>query len=146
MIKENINNKNKYNQNIYMYYNLIKQYQFYVNNLHPSINKSSILDQHLKQFKLNIIALNNDNIIYRENIRKLMEMNKKLEKELSDERNHNYELAKENDKLNKDNQILFKQKITQLKIISQNENDIMDKQIYFEEKINERNLKSLFMD
>ena len=149
IIKENNNNKNQNynNQNIYMYYNPSKQNQYYVNNLHPTINKSSILDQHLKQLQLKYIALNNDNIIYREDIKKLMEMNKKLEKELSDERNHNYELAKENDKLNNDNQILFKkiddvnQKITQLKIISQNEKDIMDKQIYFEEKINERDFE-----
>ena len=106
-----------------------------------------LLENQLKQLKLNYIALNNDNIIYREDINKLIEMNKKLEKELSDERNHNYELAKENDKLNNDNQLLFKkiddinQKITQLKIITQNEKDIMDKQIYFEEKINEKDFE-----
>ena len=148
MIKENLNNNNQNNnQNYYMYYHPGNQNQYYANNLPPSINKSSILDQHLKQLKLNYIALNNDNIIYREDIKKLMEMNKKLEKELSDERNHNYELAKENDKLNNDNQLLFKkiddinQKITQLKIITQNEKDIMDKQIYFEEKINEKDFE-----
>jgi DNA repair exonuclease SbcCD ATPase subunit len=106
-----------------------------------------LLENQLKQLKLNYIALNNDNIIYREDINKLMETNKKLEKELSDERNHNYELAKENDKLNNDNQNLFKriddvnQKITQIKIITQNEKDIMDKQVYFEEKINEKDFE-----
>ena len=106
-----------------------------------------LLENQLKQLKLNYIALNNDNIIFREDINKLMETNKKLEKELSDERNHNYELAKENDKLNNDNQNLYKriddvnQKITQIKIISQNEKDIMDKQVYFEEKINEKDFE-----
>lgn len=106
-----------------------------------------LLENQLKQLKLNYIALNNDNIIYREDINKLMEINKKLEKELSDERNHNYELARENDKLNNDNQNLFKriddvnQKITQIKIISQNEKDIMDKQVYFEEKINQKDFE-----
>ena len=106
-----------------------------------------LLENQLKQLKLNYIALNNDNIIYREDINKLVEANKKLEKELSDERNHNYELAKENDKLNSDNQNLFKriddvnQKITQIKIISQNEKDNMDKQVYFEEKINQKDLE-----
>ena len=106
-----------------------------------------LLENQLKQLKLNYIALNNDNIIYREDINKLVETNKKLEKELSDERNHNYELAKENDKLNNDNQNLFKriddvnQKITQIKIISQNEKDNMDKQVYFEEKINQKDFE-----
>ena len=106
-----------------------------------------LLENQLKQLKLNYIALNNDNIIYREDINKLVEINKKLEKELSDERNHNYELAKENDKLNSDNQNLFKriddvnQKITQIKIISQNEKDNMDKQVYFEEKINQKDFE-----
>lgn len=110
-------------------------------------NNNPVLEHQLEQLKLNYITLNNDNIIYREDINKLIEMNKKLEKELSDERNHNYELAKENDKLNSDNQILFKkiddinQKISQIKAISQNEKEIMDKQIYFEEKINEKDLE-----
>jgi DNA anti-recombination protein RmuC len=33
------------------------------------------------------------------------------------------------------------QKISQIKLISQNEKEIMDKQIYFEEKINEKDLE-----
>ena len=154
IIQENANNKNHYiNTNTNTNFYPIQQNKYYINNLQPSQNNlyennnSSFLDHYLKQLKLNYIALNNDNIIYREDIKKLMEMNKKLEKELSEERNHNYELAKENDKLNNDNQILFKkiddvnQKITQIKIISQNEKEIMDKQIYFEEKINEKDFE-----
>ena len=156
ILKDNLsNNNNNYNQNMPSYYLPQNQNKFYIkrsfstqNNVNDiSSNTNPLLEHQLKQLKLNYIALNNDNIIYREDINKLMEVNKKLEKELSDERNHNYALAKENDKLNNDNQNLFKkiddinQKITQIKVISQNEKEIMDKQIYFEEKINEKDFE-----
>lgn len=141
MIRDNQNNYN-YNQNLNANYIPQNQSKYYIKN-----NMNPIYEYQLKQLKLNYIALNNDNIIYREDINKLMEINKKLEKELANERNHNYELAKENDKLNSDNLNLFKKiddvnkKITQIKIISQNEKDIMDKQIFFEEKMNEKDFE-----
>ena len=139
ILKENQRDINQNQNSNYLPQN---QPKYYIKNYY-----SPIYEHQLKQLKLKYIALNNDNIIYREDINKLMEMNKKLEKELADERNHNYELAKENDKLNNDNLNLFKkiddvnQKITQIKVISQNERDIMDKQIYFEEKINEKDFE-----
>ena len=158
--RENINNlvnkilKSNSNPNINPnYFSQVKNNKYYlsqiplVQNSFYEPNNNPILEHQLQQLKLNYIALNNDNIIYREDINKLIEMNKKLEKELEDERNHNYDLAKENDKLNSDNQALFKkiddvnQKISQIKLISQNEKEIMDKQIYFEEKINEKDLE-----
>ena len=151
------NNQKEYYQNINSTFPIQGLNDYYIknnsfsqnncDNYNLSNNKNPLLEHQLKQLKLNYITLNNDNIIYREDIYKLMEINKKLEKELSDERNHNYELAKENDKLNNDNQMLFKQideinqKITQIKIISQNEKEIMDKQLYFEEKINEKDFE-----
>ena len=150
IMKNNLCDKNILNHNTYTnfypkspnkcYVNKINQYQNY-------FNSTPILEQQLKQIKLDYIALNNDNIIFREDINKLIEMNKNLEKDLSEERNHNYELAKENDKLNNDNQNLFKkieeinQRITKIKLISQNEKDVVDRQIYFEEKINEKDLQ-----
>lgn len=141
------NNINNINQNLYPQSQ--SQSNFYPNNYYDMQNNSStpFLEHQLKQLKLNYIALNNDNIIFREDINKLMEMNKKLEKELSDERKHNYELAKENDALTNENQNLFKkiddvnQKITQIKLMSPNEKEILDKQAYFEQKINEKDFE-----
>ena len=149
-MKNNLCDKNILNHNTYTNFYPKSPNKFYVNKINQYqnyFNSTPILEQQLKQIKLDYIALNNDNIIFREDINKLIEMNKNLEKDLSDERNHNYELAKENDKLNNDNQNLYKkieeinQRITKIKLISQNEKDVMDRQIYFEEKINEKDLQ-----
>ena len=108
------------------------------------IDSKSPLEHQLKQLQLNYIALNNDNIIFREDINKLIDLNKQLERELNEERNRNYELANENDKLNNENRNLFQKiesvnsKITQIKANSFNEKEIANKQMYFEEKINQK--------
>ena len=105
------------------------------------------LELELKKYKLNYISLNNDNLIYKEDIEKLVEMNKNLEKELVNERNHNLELAKEFNKLKNDNQNLNKemdeisQKISHIKMNSQKEKEYIDKKIYIEGKLKERELE-----
>ena len=111
-----------------------------------NFTKSSKLENELNFLKKNYITLNNDNIILREDINKLFDLNKQLESDLEQERNTNFELAKENDILNNESQNLLnkiddmEQKISKIKNNYQKENEIMNKQIYFEEKINERGL------
>ena len=95
---------------------------------------------------MNYISLSNDNIILKEDINKLVDMNEKLEHELSNQRENNYELAKENDILNNENHNLINkleevgQKIMNIKDNYHKENELMNKQKYFEEKINEKDL------
>ena len=112
---------------------------------YPDISNISYLENELKTLKLEYISLNN--IIFREDINKLVEINKQLERSLEEERSHNYELAKENDILNNENRNLYKkidevnQKISQMKSISLNEEGLINKQIYLEEKLNEKEMK-----
>ena len=114
---------------------------------YPDVSNESYLENELKSLKLDYISLNNDNIIFREDINKLVEINKQLERSLEEERSHNYELAKENDILNNENRNLYRkidevnQKISQMKSISLNEEGLINKQIYLEEKLNEKEMK-----
>ena len=111
------------------------------------IKNAKLLENELQKLKLNYISLNNDNIILREDINQLCEINKQLEQELTQERINNFEFAKENDILTNENQNLFikidevNQKIVKIKDNYQKENEIMNKQLYFEEKINEKDLR-----
>ena len=134
----NIANNTLYAPNIsYPQYNIEELSNF---------NKPSKLENELNFLKKNYTTLNNDNLILREDINKLYDLNKQLESELEQERNNNYELAKENDALNNEGQNLLnkiddiEQKISKIKGNYQKENEIMNKQIYFQEKINERDL------
>ena len=83
--------KNNNNQNINInnipptYNNKSKYYYLLNNNNNNNINNNNLLEHQLKQLQLNYIALKNDNIIFKEDINKLMDINKKLEKELSNE-------------------------------------------------------------
>ena len=135
----------KINQNSpELYQNTVPITQTNYQNNFNSNSKISFLEQELKELKLNYITLNNDNLIFKEDINKLVNINKKLEEELTIERTHNYELAKENDLLNNESQNLVKKinevngKISKIKSISINEKELMNKQIFFEEKINEK--------
>ena len=109
-------------------------------------NSNSLLENQLTKLKKNYITLYNDNIILREDINKLFDLNKQLEEELESERNNNYDLAKENDILNNESQDLLNKleevnhKIIKIKDNYQKEEEIMNKQLYFEEKIKERDL------
>ena len=109
-------------------------------------NSNPLLENQLIKLKRNYITLHNDNIILREDINKLFDLNKELEQELETERSNNYDLAKENDILNNESHDLLNkldevnQKIIKIKDNYQKEEEIMNKQLYFEEKINERDL------
>ena len=62
----------------------------------------------IEKLKNQQMSLNNDNIIFREDINRLTEYNRHLEDELNLQRNRNFDLAKEHDKLNKENLYLSK--------------------------------------
>ena len=110
------------------------------------IKNETFLQSQLKKLKMNYISLNNDNIILKEDINKLFDMNEQLEQELSNQRENNYELAKENDILNNENHNLINkleevgQKIMKIQENYNKEKELMNKQKYFEEKINEKDL------
>ena len=138
-----------YNNNFIDKSLISNQNEIYLHNISSpkriiQLDSKSPLENQLQQLKLNYIVLNNDNIIFREDINKLTDLNKELERELNEERNRNYELANENDKLNNENRNLFQKiesinnKITQIKANSFNEKEIVNKQLYFEEKINQK--------
>lgn len=107
-------------------------------------SNTSLIENELKNLKLDYITLKNDNIIFREDINKLLKLNKQLELNLEEERSHNYELAKENDILNNKNRNLYRkieevnQKIYQMKTKFMNEEGLINKQRYLEGKINEK--------
>ena len=107
----------------------------------------SLVENELKSLKLDYITLHNDNIILREDINKLSELNKRLEHSLEEERSHNYELAKQNDTLNNERENLYRkidevnQKISEIKSKTKNEEILFNNQINLEEKINEKDFQ-----
>ena len=130
------------------YSNLSSQYQDmdYINDL-PLNNNSSLIQNELQTLKLDYTILNNDNIILREDINKLYELNKHLELSLNEERSHNYELAKENNMLNNERRNLYKKidevnkKLIQIKSLNKNEVELKNKQIILEDKLNKKENK-----
>ena len=133
--------------------------KMYKNN-YNNINNKSISDEksmiqpmlieieRLKNTNTNLLS---DNIIFKEDINRLNDINIHLENELNNQRNRNYDLANENDKINRENQTLAKQiDITNNKLnqINFNDNNLMENinnRIMFDDKIrqNEFDLKNL---
>ena len=114
-----------------------------------SMSKQMLIE--LERLKNENTILLSDNIIFKEDINRLKDINIHLENELNDQRNRNYDLANENDKINRENQTLAKQiDVTNTKInqININDNNLMENinnRIMFEDKIrqNEYDLKNL---
>lgn len=74
-----------------------------VNNNNDNNNTNSMIMYELQKLKQEQSVLVSDNIIYREDINRLTDINRHLEIDLANQRQRNYELANENDKLNKEN-------------------------------------------
>ena len=74
------------------------------NNKSTNLNNAQILNN-----QSNHISLINDNIILREDINRLSDINKNLENELKNQRFKNYQIANQNDTLNKSNLVLSSQ-------------------------------------
>lgn len=66
-------------------------------------NNNSLLMYEMQRLKGDQTSLISDNIIFREDINRLADINHHLEMELHTQRQRNYELAAENDKLHKEN-------------------------------------------
>ena len=87
------------------------------------------------------ISLSNDNIIYKEDLNRLTELNRHLEDELNIQRNRNFDLAKEHDKLNKENLHLSQvidttnNKIAQIKFKENQMIENMNQKMLSEEKL-----------
>ena len=69
----------------------------------PNQDSNSMIIYELQKMKQEQSALVSDNIIFREDINRLTDINRHLEIDLANQRQRNYELANENDKLNKEN-------------------------------------------
>ena len=124
----------------------------YINDIQLNDN-SSLIQNELHSLKLDYTTLNNDNIILREDINKLYESNKHLERSLDEERSHNYELAKQNDILNNERRNLYlkideaNKKIAQIKSLSKKEAELMNRQIFYEDELNKKEYKyNLLLD
>ena len=134
--------------------------KMYSNTYNNNINNKNIFndDSMTKQMLIELERLKNentillsDNIIFKEDINRLKDINIHLENELNDQRNRNYDLANENDKINRENQTLAKQidvtnnKINQININDNNLMENINNRIMFEDKIrqNEYDLKNL---
>ena len=115
-------------------------------NLSYDHDNTSIQNE-FQSLRLNYTTLNNDNIILREDINKLYELNKHLENSLNEERSHNYELAKQNDILNNERINLYNKineankKISEIKSLSLHEAELMNKQNFLEDEINKKDIK-----
>ena len=144
------------NPNLDISKTLEKMYSNNYNNINDKkiFNDDSITKQMLieiERLKNENTILLSDNIIFKEDINRLKDINIHLENELNDQRNRNYDLANENDKINRENQTLAKQiDVTNNKInqINLNDNNLMENinnRIMFEDKIrqNEYDLKNL---
>jgi len=85
-INSNINSKkDKYISNK----SFNKTFSNFYHNLYPkSPTNTLLLNNELHSLKIDYVTLKNDNIICREDINKLLELNKHLEKCLEEERNH----------------------------------------------------------
>ena len=158
-LKNSFPNKNKYSNIYSKKHNISLDSKFnstfpnfFQNDYKSEIQKDyfppsniSLLENELKSLKLDYISLNNDNIIFREDIYKLVALNNQLEHCLKEERSHNNELAKENDIINNEKIKLYKkinevnQEISRIKSLSLKEEGLINKQIYLEEKIKEKN-------
>ena len=124
----------------------------YINDIQLNDN-SSLIQNELHSLKLDYTTLNNDNIILREDINQLYEINKHLERSLDEERSHNYELAKQNDILNNERRNLYlkideaNKKTAQIKSLSKKEAELMNRQIFYEDVLNKKEYKyNLLLD
>ena len=110
-------------------------------------NKENILSNEVQKLKNEHSTLMSDNLIYREDINNLNEMNRHLESQLKLQRDKYYDLVCENDKLNLQNLSLNKEidiinnKIAQIKFKEKNYQECLTNKMNLE-----NNLKSLQND
>ena len=72
-----------------------KKYISYIPTIQSNLNNAQIMNQSNQTFLIN------DNIILREDINRLSDLNQHLENELKNQRSKNYELANQNERLKK---------------------------------------------
>ncbi len=118
-----------------------KKYISYIPTIQSNLNNAQIMNQSNQTFLIN------DNIILREDINRLSELNQHLENELKNQRSKNYELANQNDKLNKSNLLLSSQidnancLISQAKIRENNLQNEINKRSNIEELLKETEIE-----
>ena len=118
-----------------------KKYISYIPTIQSNLNNAQIMNQSNQTFLIN------DNIILREDINRLSDLNQHLENELKNQRSKNYELANQNDKLNKSNLLLSNQidnvncLISQAKIRENNLQNEINKRSNIEELLKETEIE-----
>lgn len=108
-----------------------------------SNSQRNISDYDLQKLKMDHSNLLSSNIIIREDLNRLSDINKHLEIELHNQRQRNYELAADNDKLSKENSYLnsliekTNAQINRLKVKDENLKEILKEKNELEDKLAE---------
>ena len=117
----NTNNNNNNNNNIN-----------YPNN---NVTISYLPDAEVEKIKQEQATLKSDNIIFREDINRLTDLNRHLENELIDQRNRNIELANDNEQILQDKNKLEKELKTALETIEKNKLKETSLEQYYNERL-----------
>ena len=117
----NTNNNNNNNNNIN-----------YPNN---NVTISYLPDAEVEKIKQEQATLKSDNIIFREDINRLTDLNRHLENELIDQRNRNIELANDNEQILQEKNKLEKELKTALETIEKNKLKETSLEQYYNERL-----------
>ena len=130
--KETISNNNNLNNTLNTNNNNINNNNMNYNN--NNVTLSYLPDAEVEKIKQEQATLKSDNIIFREDINRLTDLNQHLETELIEQRNRNIELANENEQISQEKSKIEKELKTALETIEK----IKLKETSLEQYYNER--------
>ena len=143
--KETITNNNLYNNNGNNENTSNNNYNTNLNNNNPNNNNninysnnvtvSYLPDAEVEKIKQEQATLKSDNIIFREDINRLTDINHHLENELIEQRNRNIELANENEQLTQEKMKIEKELKESREIIEKNKLNETSLEQYYNERL-----------
>ena len=132
--KETISNNNNLNNTFNANNNNINNTNNNMNYANNNVTLSYLPDAEVEKIKQEQATLKSDNIIFREDINRLTDLNQHLETELIEQRNRNIELANENEQISQEKSKIEKELKTALETIEK----IKLKETSLEQYYNER--------
>ena len=141
LLEEKNNEVNQKLENFYIERSRCMDDSRYANKGSNSVTVSYLPDQEVEKIKQDYATLKSDNIIFREDINRLTDINKHLEDELSQQRNRNLEIAAENERIVQEKLQIekelkeAKEKIEKSKIQEQNLVDQFNQRVIIENKV-----------
>ena len=141
LLEEKNNEVNQKLENFYLERSRCMDDSRYANKGSNSVTVSYLPDQEVEKIKQDYATLKSDNIIFREDINRLTDINKHLEDELSQQRNRNLEIAAENERIVQEKLQIekelkeAKEKIEKSKIQEQNLVDQFNQRVIIENKV-----------